>query len=74
MGNQEILSLPAMSEPSILIVEDHDMLREGLQVLLEAEGFRTIAAVHGSDGLEKLKSSAPDLILSDISMPEMDGF
>lgn len=63
-----------MAGENILIVEDNDVLRQGLQALLEAEGFSVHTAVHGLDGLEKVKANLPDLILADISMPEMDGY
>lgn len=63
-----------MAGEIILIVEDNDVLRQGLQALLEAEGFSVNTAIHGLDGLEKVKSCPPDLILADISMPEMDGY
>ena len=63
-----------MAGEIILIVEDNDVLRQGLQALLEAEGFSVQTANHGLDGLEKVKTYPPDLILADISMPEMDGY
>jgi putative two-component system response regulator len=63
-----------MPDATILLVEDHDILREGLQILLEAEGYRVLSAVHGLDALQQMETANPDLILSDISMPEMDGF
>jgi putative two-component system response regulator len=63
-----------MSAFTLLIVEDHDILREGLQLLLETEGYRVAAAMHGQDALRQMETITPDLILSDISMPEMDGY
>jgi putative two-component system response regulator len=63
-----------MPDITILIVEDHEILREGLQILLEAEDFHVISAEHGLDALQKMETANPDLILSDISMPEMDGY
>jgi len=63
-----------MSELTILVVEDHDILREGLQILLETEGYQVVTAIHGKHALERLRTCLPDLILSDISMPEMDGY
>ncbi|MFC1878959.1 HD domain-containing phosphohydrolase [Chloroflexota bacterium] len=63
-----------MTNPIILIVEDHDILREGLNFLLETEGYRVLTAVNGVDALENMENTCPDLILSDISMPEMDGY
>jgi putative two-component system response regulator len=59
---------------TILLVEDSQILREGLQALLEQERYRIVTAVHGLDALEKMKENPPDLILSDIVMPEMDGY
>jgi putative two-component system response regulator len=63
-----------MPDVTILIVEDHDILREGLQILLEAEGYKVLSAANGLDALQHMETTSPDLILSDISMPEMDGF
>ncbi len=63
-----------MAGETILIVEDNDVLRQGLQALLEAEGYSVSTAIHGVDALDILKAIHPDLILSDIAMPEMDGF
>ena len=66
--------LPPAPEISLLIVEDHDILREGLQILLETEGYRVFTATHGREALERMRRISPDLILSDITMPEMDGY
>lgn len=63
-----------MPDLTLLIVEDHDILREGLQILLESEGYRVIPAAHGGEALKQMEYITPDLILSDISMPEMDGY
>jgi putative two-component system response regulator len=63
-----------MSEGIILIVEDNDVMREGLEDLLTVEGFTVVCASNGKQGLEKLEQTIPNLILADIAMPEMDGF
>lgn len=63
-----------MAGETILIVEDNDVLRQGLEALLQAEGYAVLTAAHGHEALEQMRSFAPDLILSDISMPEMDGY
>ncbi len=63
-----------MAGETILIVEDNDVLRQGLQDLLEAEGYAVLTAANGIDGLAQMQSLPPDLILADISMPEMDGY
>lgn len=63
-----------MARETILIVEDNDVLRHGLRDLLEAEGYSVLTASHGLEGLNQIHSVQPDLILADISMPEMDGY
>jgi putative two-component system response regulator len=59
---------------TILIVEDNLVLREGLCDILAFEGFNIKAAGNGVEALEQMHISNPDLILSDISMPVMDGY
>lgn len=58
---------------SILIVEDDPAIRQNLQRLLRLEGFSTEVAENGLEALEKLADQLPDLVLSDVSMPGMDG-
>ena len=63
-----------MSRETILIVEDNPILREGLQEMLELEGFGVFTAPNGQQALEEMNDRSPDLILSDIAMPVMDGY
>jgi putative two-component system response regulator len=63
-----------MSGERILLVEDNDVLREGLKSLLLQEDYRVMEAGDGRQALEKLRETPPDLILADIVMPEMDGY
>ena len=58
---------------TILIVEDESDVRSNLKELFEAEGFSVLSAEDGSVGYEKAIEYLPDLILSDIRMPNMDG-
>jgi len=57
-----------------MVVEDNHVLREGLRDILAFEGFNVLSAANGVEALEKMKFTSPDLILSDISMPVMDGY
>jgi putative two-component system response regulator len=57
----------------VLIVEDDTLMREALQEILENRGFRVVEAKHGQDALLIMSEVVPDLIVSDISMPLMDG-
>jgi len=63
-----------MSEGTVLIVEDNDVLRDGLEEILSIEGYYTVTAADGREALSKMEAVTPDLILADIAMPVMDGF
>ena len=58
----------------ILIIDDDFPVGFLIKINLEAEGYETILALSGEEGLEKAKASPPDLITLDVLMPEMDGF
>jgi len=57
----------------ILVVEDSSDARTLIKSLLSLEGFEVILAADGREGLEKASSESPDLIITDISMPRLDG-
>lgn len=57
----------------ILIVEDEELLMKALVIKLNHEGFETLTALNGEEGLQVAFSEHPDLILLDIIMPKMDG-
>ena len=59
---------------SILIVEDDDQLRKNMALILGLEGFSVHTAADALTGLTAVRNCKPALILSDILMPEMDGF
>lgn len=58
----------------ILVVDDAADDRELVRAMLTANGFTVFTADHGREGLQKAKTHLPDLIISDVLMPEMDGF
>lgn len=62
-----------MADELILIVEDVDLLREGLREILTLEGFSVLTARNGKEALERMQQR-PDLIVSDITMPVMNGY
>jgi CheY-like chemotaxis protein len=58
----------------ILFVDDEERLRELAKAILELQGYEVLCAKDGFEGLAALKESLPDLIISDLQMPKMDGF
>jgi putative two-component system response regulator len=60
--------------PKILLVEDDASLLEVMRYLLEAETYEVIPAVNGKEAFALFCSNRPDLIVSDIMMPEMNGY
>lgn len=59
---------------TILLVEDNNDIRENAIELLELEGYKVIPAHNGKIGLQLAKEKQPDIILSDVMMPEMGGY
>ena len=59
---------------SVLIVEDHDRLREQLGQFYEQEGFKVTTAACGEEGIEKLSHEKFAIVVSDVKMPGIDGF
>lgn len=62
-----------MRKFSILVVEDNEVQRELYTLLLEMEGFAVTAVTDGQAALAELQYRLPDVILTDIAMPDMDG-
>ncbi len=61
------------AKATILIVEDYSDTREMLSILLRSRGYKVIEAEDGVEGLLKAGWVYPDLIIMDLSLPEMDG-
>jgi len=59
---------------TILLVDDDPVLSELVSYILKAEGYTAVVANNGEDGLRKFQSASPDLVVLDVTMPEMDGF
>lgn len=58
----------------ILVVDDDPVLSELVSYILRAEGYEAIVANDGEEGLRKFQATQPDLVVLDVTMPEMDGF
>ena len=64
----------ASAKKTILIVEDEPQIVMGLRDALEFEGFRVVSAGRGKEGVALWKSEAPDAIILDLMLPDMNGY
>jgi len=62
-----------MPEPLVLVVDDEEGIRDSLSDIFSDEGYRIETAETAEEALEKIRAEAPDLVLLDIWLPEMDG-
>src|ERR1700752_3011720 len=58
---------------NVLVVDDEEAIREVVSTMLESKGYRCTAVQNGRLAQEQVKNTTPDLVLSDMIMPEMDG-
>lgn len=63
-----------MKAPTILVVEDNTVTRKMVHTALAAEGYHVLEAADARTGLELVRKAAPDLILQDLLLPDLDGF
>ena len=63
-----------MSDPHILIVDDYADSREMYGYVLSEQGFQVASAADGQEGFDKAVQLRPDVIIMDLSLPDMDGW
>jgi CheY-like chemotaxis protein len=68
------MSHSPLSNFTIVVVEDHDDTRRSVGIFLGQLGANVVEARNAVEGVEAVKTSRPNLVLSDIKMPERDGF
>jgi chemotaxis protein histidine kinase CheA len=73
-GDGEAGRAPVTRRARVLVVEDSVGVRELERVILEGAGYDVATAVDGLDGAARLRGEPPDLVVSDVEMPGMDGF
>ena len=64
----------SISMADILVVDDNRANREALAALLDAAGHRVLAAANGREALDRARAERPELVISDVLMPLMDGY
>jgi two-component system KDP operon response regulator KdpE len=64
---------PATQAPLVLVVDDEPQMRRFLRSTLPAHGYRVVEAATGEDGLVQAASRAPDIVLLDLGLPDVDG-
>ena len=74
MNDTNQINNHTIRKSKILLVDDEPGLRTAVKTFLEDEGFEIFIAVDGEDGWEKAQTIFPDLIISDIMMPRLNGY
>src|SRR6266404_3560494 len=64
---------PTVEMENILVVDDEEAIREVVSTMLESKGYHCTAVQNGRVAQDQVKKTTPDLVLSDMIMPEMDG-
>lgn len=58
----------------IIVIDDEQGIREQVAEILELEGYEAFATANGREGLEMIDKTPPDLVITDLMMPELSGF
>jgi len=66
--------MPTNNTTKILVCDDERSIVRLIQVNLERQGWQVIPAYDGKEGLEKIQTEKPDIVVLDVMMPYMDGF
>jgi two-component system sensor histidine kinase/response regulator len=73
MENVSIPTQPGSKKPVVLIIDDEESIRDSCSQIVAKNGYLVETAENGGEGLEKIKSVHPDLVLVDLKMPGMSG-
>jgi CheY-like chemotaxis protein len=69
----KLANTPRRERPMVLVVEDDDDQRSILELVLRGANYDVVQAANGAEALEAVQSGSPDIIISDLMMPIMDG-
>lgn len=73
-GTDRLVAVPDDEPACVLVVDDDAAVRLVCAINLEAEGLCVIEAADGNDALDQMRRECPDLVLTDVMMPGLDGF
>jgi two-component system, NtrC family, response regulator AtoC len=62
-----------VTKPTVLVVDDEELIRWSLAEHLKGQGYEVVQGANGREAVEQVRAIAPDLVLLDLKMPEMDG-
>jgi len=68
------MSVADSSNTKIIVIEDEERMARFVRLNLEQDGFQVSEALNGREGLDKLRTFMPDLVLLDVMLPDLDGF
>ena len=61
------------NKPKVLVVDDEQMIADTLAIILNQSGYDAVAVYTGAAALESARANKPDLVISDVIMPDMNG-
>ncbi len=67
------MTIAPVTKPRILVVDDERRIADTLVIILNQNGFDASAVYTGTDAVDRARSSRPDLVISDVIMPDMNG-
>lgn len=72
-GDSSILSRDSSRKQRILVVDDEQLIAQSLRDILSRAGFDTVCALSGIEAIELAEEICPDIVISDVIMPDLDG-
>jgi CheY-like chemotaxis protein len=72
-GDSSVLSDDSSKKQRILVVDDEELIAHSLRDILTPAGFDTVCALSGTEAIEVAEEICPDIVISDVIMPDLDG-
>jgi CheY-like chemotaxis protein len=72
-GDSSIVSRDSSRKQRVLVVDDEQLIAQSLRDILSRAGFDTVCALSGAEAIELAQEICPDIVISDVIMPDLDG-